>query len=723
MRASLISLIFLVASFGLGIASASKAELVGWWKLDEGFQNTFHDSSGYGHDGKIDPPNVNKVRWTTEGYKGGALQFATSTPPYTFCDAPLTPGLLNIRSATAAFWLNMPAVYQEWGIALILLGENADHSIEPTDTRGLLIADFADDGSPWVGYGDLISTNPLAVSEWQHVAVTYSADANMAVCYVDAVEVNDIPFDANDNILGVRIGGPRNRVQWRNFLGMLDEVVVYNEALSADAIRNLFLYGPRPTPKASNPQPADGATDVPLDASLSWDAGIYADKHDLYFGTDFNDVNEATPADPRGVLHEGLQGTDVTWRCRCLFDYGQTYYWRVDEVNDLHPDGPWKGDVWSFTTANFLIVDDFESYTDVKPGRVFDTWTDGWEVAENGAVVGYANPDLDAGQHYAETTNFHTGRQAMPFFYDNDHKYSQAYRLLSDGASDWTRQGVDSLSLWFRGYPQATSSFMEGPAGTYTLAGCGTDIWDRADEFFFACKELSGTGTISVVTKVESVENANEWVKAGVMIRDSLDAGARYAGVFITPGQGIRFQYRIADKDITNRQFAEGLTAPYWLKLERTTGGLVRAYHSPDGKTWTQFTLQTLSVSMPVYAGLAMTSHDPAVTAHATFSNVAVTGPGSTNPWTAQDIGLQRNIPDRLYVTLNDVATVYYDDPAATVIDSWTEWRIPLETFAGLGAPLTSVNKIAIGVGTQDDATQTGGTGLLFFDDIRLYRP
>jgi hypothetical protein len=66
---------------------------------------------------------------------------------------------------------------------------------------------------------------------------------------------------------------------------------------------------------------------------------------------------------------------------------------------------------------------------------------------------------------------------------------------------------------------------------------------------------------------------------------------------------------------------------------------------------------------------------------------------------------------------------VYHDNPAAVQIDTWTEWVIPLSAFADQGIVLTNVDRIAIGLGTQGNMTVPGGSGKMFFDDIRLYRP
>ncbi|MFC1795015.1 hypothetical protein ACFL3Q_15680, partial [Planctomycetota bacterium] len=94
--------------------------------------------------------------------------------------------------------------------------------------------------------------------------------------------------------------------------------------------------------------------------------------------------------------------------------------------------------------------------------------------------------------------------------------------------------------------------------------------------------------------------------------------------------------------------------------------------------------------------------------------------------WTDQDVGMLSNEPEPMYVTVVDgngtAATVYYDDPNASLIRDWTQWNIPLTDFSDQGVVLTDVGKLAIGFGSADDP-QPGGSGLVFLDDIRLYLP
>jgi hypothetical protein len=447
-------------------------------------------------------------------------------------------------------------------------------------------------------------------------------------------------------------------------------------------------------------------------------AGDRAYKHNVYFGTVFDDVNQASTADPRGVLvSENQDGT--TYDPPGLLEFGQIYYWRVDEVNAPPESAVIKGDVWSFTTVNFIVVDDFETYNDLDPSdpqsnRIFLTWIDGYNDPANGSLIGYAAPP------FAEQSIVHGGKQAMPFFYDNNMKYSEAERTLSGSARDWTREGVEKLSLWFRGYPPYVGSFVEAPPGTYTMTGSGADIWDNSDQFHFAFKEFTGAGAI--IAKVESVQNTNGFAKAGVMIRDTLEANSRNVALLITPANGVRFQYRNRTDSSTDRYFVEGITAPYWVRLERSTGGLVRAFYSADGITWTQFNLMQISMDMPAYIGLAVTSHDPELTCEAKFSNVSFGNTSVEPQWTDQDIGMMSNKAEPMYVVLNGSAVVYNENPGVTQIDTWTEWNIKLQSFADKGANLANINTLGIGFGDRNNP-KAGGSGTMYFDDIRLYRP
>ena len=379
-----------------------------------------------------------------------------------------------------------------------------------------------------------------------------------------------------------------------------------------------FALGIRFQPQPYSPFPADGQADVPRDTDFSWHKGMYNGKNNVYLGTDFNDVNQASVENPRNVL-VAQNKTDAAYDPGIL-DYGKTYYWRVDEVNSTPDATVHKGDIWSFTTVNFIVVDDFEDYNDYQARQ--DISTRGkmdYGTTTNGAVVGYPDPYFAKFEHFVETSIINSGGQSMPYFYNNNMKYSEAERALSGSDRNWTREGVTTLSLWFKGYTAYVGSFVEQPAGTYTVKGAGTDIWSNADQFHFAYKEVA-SGACSIIAKVESYDPINKDSKAGIMIRDSLDVGATNATLLLTPDptKGLRFQYRQTTNGTTTRgtttdpnaNLDPNAMAPYWLRLERTAGGIVRAYRSPDNAKWTQFPLQTITMTMPIYIGLAVTSHD-----------------------------------------------------------------------------------------------------------------
>ncbi len=187
--------------------------------------------------------------------------------------------------------------------------------------------------------------------------------------------------------------------------------------------------------RAADPQPADASAVDNLELTLQWRPGRDVAMHDVYLGTD-----------PDALALIGT--TSATTADAGTLDLATTYYWRVDEVNDAEAIQTWDGALWSFATPPFVVVDDFESYTDdIQAGEtIWQAWGDGLEATGNGSRVGYLESP------FAEIAIVHGGRQSMPLFYDNvgDASYSEATLTLDEGR-DWTRSGIGTLSLSFHG--------------------------------------------------------------------------------------------------------------------------------------------------------------------------------------------------------------------------------------------------------------------------------
>jgi hypothetical protein len=285
-----------------------------------------------------------------------------------------------------------------------------------------------------------------------------------------------------------------------------------------------------------SPDPSNGAVDVKQTQVLTWSPSVFAASHEVYFGADKDAVKNADTGSPeyKGSRNLGSQSYDPG-----KLEWDTTYYWRIDEVNNTNPDSPWLGILWSFTTANFLVVDDFEDY-DAGENQIWFAWHDGLGFgtpgvdpyfAGNGSGSAVGNESTPS---YTEETIVHRGNQSMPVFYDNSVlMYSEVEKMLTY-PRDWTENGVSTLSIWFR--------------------------------------------------------------------------------------------------------------------------------------------------------------------------------------------GISDNAAETLYVALNGSAVVSHDNPNAAQIDRWTEWTIDLQAFADQGVNLANVNTIALGLGNRNNP-QVGGSGTMYFDDIRLYRP
>ncbi|MBN2317207.1 MAG: hypothetical protein JXM79_24995, partial [Sedimentisphaerales bacterium] len=324
--------------FGLVFISAAQAEIVGWWRLNEGSGTTATDTSGYGNDGTL----RGNPQWVV-GVAGSALEF-NGTSDFVDCGNDESLNLTDEISIT--LWMR-PASAGEGGpnagpACRAESGATWSWQLRYNAPGGSYMGfQFNGDpeGSTWVD----VQQN-LTPGEWYHIVGTF--DGTTIKCHLNAEETQSA------NISGITSGDSTffiGQDGWVNvFDGAVDEVRIYNHTLSEAEI--LGTMAGEVWPYAYGPDPGDGTMHHDTWVTLSWKPGGRAVSHDIYLGNDYDLVNEGAADTFRGnqtstfyvagfpgyAYPEGLVP-------------GTTYYWRIDEVNEADPNSPWKGDIWSFS--------------------------------------------------------------------------------------------------------------------------------------------------------------------------------------------------------------------------------------------------------------------------------------------------------------------------------------------------------------------------------------
>jgi len=346
------------------------ASPMGWWKFDEGSGSTAYDSAG-SHNGSI-----TGAAWTTEGEINSALHFDASGDYVTITG--LEPG----NQWTFAAWVKSDvniSFFDGPQRDNILLDSSQCHISLGTNILGR-------EGNLSFAIplcGTLYSSkNFWKADEWYHITCTWAEP-------IKAVYVNGILDNFQNQIC---IGGGGWAVTYiggefthpsDSFDGVIDDVHIYNTALSAAEIWQ--VYGEGFGGIAFGPDPCNGAADVNTDKTLTWTPGKDANSHNVYFGTDFNNVNNANNSSP-----DFMGNFDVNNFTTVDLEYGTTYYWRVDEVNEPNL---WKGDVWTFRTrVNVLHVPSEYSTIQTAIDASFNGDT---VVVAPGTYTGAGNRDID----------------------------------------------------------------------------------------------------------------------------------------------------------------------------------------------------------------------------------------------------------------------------------------------------------------------------------------
>jgi hypothetical protein len=474
------------------------------------------------------------------------------------------------------------------------------------------------------------------------------------------------------------------------------------------------------SPLAFGPTPADGSLHSETWANITWFPGDGAASHDVYFSDNFDAVNEGAA--------EAFQGNQTSTFLVVGFPGfvfpdglvpGTTYYWRVDEVNDTEPNSPWRGPVWSF------MVPPKTAYSPIP--------ADGAESVGLDAVLGWT-PGFGAKLHTV-------------YFGDNFDEVSSASGEETQGSTTYSPAQLESGKVYYwrvdefdavDTYKGDVWSFSTpGAVGSLNPANGAADI-EQTLILEWIAAESAVSHDVYLGKDKEAVRNADKSAPEykGTMNLDSeiYDAGSLewdttyYWRVDVVKADGTELKgliwsfttanFLVVDdfesyNDLNEDEPASNRIYLAWSDgLEDPSNGSIVGYADPP------FTEQKIVhgglQSMPMYYDNAVGKSEATLT---------LTAP---RDWTVNKVGIltiwfrgdSANAAELMYVALNDSAVVSHDNPAAAQISAWTQWDIDLTRFADHGVNLANVNSITLGL-----SSVTGGTGTMYFDDIRLYPP
>jgi hypothetical protein len=683
--------VVLVVSFVL--TDETQAELVGWWRLDDGSGTTAVDSSGAGNDGTI----TGDPKWTV-GKVGGALAFDGG-------DFVTAPGTVDIKpeSLTLMTWVLFDSVA---GARQDYLSKDDDYAFSLHEgaadqkTHGIVTSA----GDWMVVHGDTI----VETDTWYHSAMTYDSGTQMLLLYLDGEVDGELSVPAG---LEHRRGGPLTigTFSGRDLQGKLDDIKIFDQALSMGQIKGEMLGGG--FPYAYAPTPKDGVYHPDTWVNISWKAGDFALSHDVYMGDNFDDVGAGAESTFIGnqadtFLVAGFPG----------FAFpdglipGTTYYWRIDEVNDAEPNSPWKGNVWSFSIPpkTAYLPDPADGAASVGVDDRL-TWTAGFGAKLHYVYFGdnFNEVDNAAGALPQGTTNYTPGtlKMAKTYYWRVDefdiaetHK-GDIWSFTTEGAvgaSNPANGAVDvtqtPVLTWAPGFGASHEVYFDADAASLELKSSGslgsesyepgqlewdTTYYWRVDEANNANADSPWTGPLwsfttadfLIIDDMESYNDINEG-----------EPGSNRIYLAWADGYG----------DQTNGSVVGNANAPFAEQTIVNSGlqSMPMAYDNAVGKS---------------EATLTLTSN----------RDWTVKGVDTLTIWYR---GSSSNAAEPMYVVLNGTAVVTNDNPDAALATAWTEWNIDLQAF---GINLTNVNSITLGLGNKNNPV-AGGSGIMYFDDIRL---
>ena len=685
----------------LSLASNASADLVAHWRLDDGSGTVATETVG-NNDGTLE----GDATWAA-GWIVGALELDGDD----YVDCGSKDGYNITEQITLAAWIKPDPEfnYPDWSGIIMRGGPNIDtfafYYNGPNQQLGFKTTGTS---TPWMA----IAAPGLFDGEWHHVAAVY--DGTRKPIYLDGEEVGSMDTTGSIETSDGRLllGAGRDMSPPTHYLvGLIDDARIYDAALDQVEIQASML-GAEGFPFALGPNPADGAINPDTWANVSWRAGEYAVSHDIYFSDNFDDVNAGAESTFQGnqvgtFIVVGFPGFPVP---DGLIP-GTTYYWRIDEVNDAEPNSPWVGPVWSFMIPpkTGYLPDPADGAESVGVDETLG-WTPGFGAKLHTVYFGETFDEVDnaAGGLPQGMSTYDPGTLTMAKTYYWRVDEFDVVETHKGNVWSFTTEGAVTPLNPANGAVDITQT----PVLTWSpgVFGASHEVYFGADA---ASLELKGSGNLGS----ESFEPGQlEWNTAyywRVDEANNANADSPWTGPLwsFTTASFLIIDDFESYNDLDPADPTSNRIFNAWLDgfdNPAANGSVVGNANPPFAE---QSTVNGGLQSMPM-------SYDNAVgKSEATLTLT------SNRDWTVKGVttltiwfrGASANAAETLYVALNGNAVVNNDNPDAAQRGSWTQWNIDLQAFADQGVNLANVNSITLGL-----SSVTGGSGMMYFDDIRL---
>jgi hypothetical protein len=700
----LICLVSFVLVLSVVLMGTARAELVGWWRFDEGSGTTAYDLSGFGNDGAL----LNDAGWGV-GYLSNSAVLLDGDDG--FVEVPHADILTVDNEVSVMAWINTSRLEPPGqGYAGIIAKGNSVRSYSLYTTAAGPLHFSTTSAGAYVG---TTSSANVPLNEWVHVAAVVVDGGH--VYYMNGEPAgtggSGIELPGADDTDTVVIGRTHEGTG-RSSIGLIDDARIYNHAVTQEDIQVIMLG--EGWPFAIGPNPADGALHEDTWVSLGWRAGDDAASHDVYFGENMNEVDEGA-----GDTFRGNQTATFFVVGFPGFPYpdglttGTTYYWRIDEVE---ADGTTKhkGVVWSFAVPpkTAYLPDPADGAQSVDPDPVLK-WTGGFGSKLHYVYFGDNFDEVSnaAGALPQGTLEFAPGtlKMAKTYYWRVD-EFDVAETHKGDIWSFTTEGAVESLDP-----ANGAVDITQTPTLTWTPGanGASYEIYFDSDA---SALELKGSGNLGSESYEPGLLEWNTTYYWRVDEANNTNADSPWTGPLwsFTTANFLIIDDMESYNDLDPGDPASNRIFLVWLDgfdNPATNGSVV-------GNTDIPFAEQTIvhsgGQSMPMSYDNSVGKSEATLTLTSN-SDWTVKGVDTLTIWFR---GAAGNTAETLYVALNGNARVDNDDPDAATGTSWTEWNIPLQAFADQGVNLANVTSITLGL-----SSVTGGTGMMYFDDIRLYAP